>query len=88
MEPELAALRKIEEQEAGKETSPMTPSTDESVERLSGPDFDSRITAMSEVRERKDTGPVSALIRLLREDEDHRIREEAAYTKTIGDSVL
>ncbi len=61
--------------------------TNDSVKRLSGSDFETRIGAMSELRDRKDASAVPVLVQLLLKDRDHRIREEVAYSlESIGDA--
>jgi hypothetical protein len=62
-------------------------STNDSIKCLNGSDFETRIDAMSELRDRKDTSAVPALVQLLQNDRDHRIREEAAFSlEGIGDA--
>jgi DNA-directed RNA polymerase subunit RPC12/RpoP len=65
----------------------MNNSANDAVRRLNDADFEIRIAAMSELRDRKDASAVPALVELLRRDPDPRIREEAAYSlESIGDS--
>ena len=62
-------------------------SLDQLINRLNTSDFDDRIDAMAELRSLKNAGAVPALVELVRNDSDSRIREEAAYSlESIGDT--
>lgn len=65
----------------------VTATNQNAIKRLYAPDFESRIAAMTDLREQKDSGAISTLQQILRSDADSRIREEAAYTlENIGDT--
>jgi HEAT repeat protein len=65
----------------------MNCSTNDAVDRLNASDFETRIDAMSELRDRKDASAVPALVQLLQKERDHRIREEAVFSlESIGDA--